>query len=370
MEGAFLFAKYLHEHVRNIIFASMDENYNFRGDIIDEIVSAGMKFECLNIRGWLGVICHRSLVKDYCKQKGIDIVIVYGLRPTLVTSSLSDIIKIVSVRGMLRKTYPLYYPYGKFISDVFVYLEIKAMKKMDYVFSMTKPMAEWLASEGIDSKKISVVNNFVDVSSIIHSAAVDNPHHGGDINIGIFCNFVSLKRIDVAVRAVCRAVHSYQYCNIRLHLAGDGPLRNNLKKLVCELNLKDRVIFHGFLKNPLHLMQGMDLILLTSEAEGTPRCLMEALCLGKTVIASDIPGIRELIIDRLTGYLFPAGDVEKLAFLIVHVIQNKAYLPPNQLVNHMLKNYDVNIVCERMLSQIEKIYRGEGSAGNVAEVMF
>ncbi len=105
----------------------------------------------------------------------------------------------------------------------------------------------------------------------------------------------------------------------------------------------------------------MDLILLTSEAEGVPRCLMEALSLGKTVVASDIPGVNTLIQDKQTGYLFPVGNVEKLASLIDNIIRNKLYLPPERLVNFMLENYDVNNCCEKMLCKINQLFQNKKS---------
>ena len=110
-----------------------------------------------------------------------------------------------------------------------------------------------------------------------------------------------------------------------------------------KLEISENVVFHGFIPGALHLMNRMDLVILTSEAEGVPRCLMEALSLGKTVIASEIAGIGELIVDGRNGYLFPVGDFEKLAVLINDIISKKLFLSPASLVDFMMKNHDANL---------------------------
>ena len=356
--GAFLFAKYLHEHDKNVSFVSLDDNYNSQEHIIDRISKAGIDFKCLNIKGWWGLLSHRTVVQDYCNEEGVDIVIAYELRPTLITATLSNVVKIVSVRGMIREAYPHTYPYGKVTSNFFASLQIKALKKMDHIFSLTKPMSDWLSSEGTSNDKVSIVNNFVDVREINSSIENNGTNKTGEtINIGMFCNFTPLKRIDTALVAIKKAISVYQNHKIRLHLAGSGILFDKMKQLSHELKINDKVIFHNFLANPLQLMQQMDLVLLTSESEGVPRCLMEALSLGKTIIASDIPGVNELIKNGETGYLFPVGNADKLASLVNHVIKYEAYLPHEQLEQFMLENHDVNVTGIKMLDQIEETYK-------------
>jgi len=355
IEGAFLFARYLHERGVEVVFVSLDDNYKSKENIIGEITKVGIGSVCLNIKGWRGILRYRSRIQNYCKEKGVDVILAYLLRPTLIASLLSNnIVKIVFIRGMLRENYNI--SYGKIISNIFASLEMKALQKMDHVFSMSEQMSQWLKSEGIDSHRISNVNNFVDVRSIRSLVTHEESRDKIKIKIGMFCNIVPLKKIDVALRAISKVINSYKHYNVVFNLVGDGPLRKQMEKLAYRLNLNNKVVFHGFLSNPWQLMNEMNLVVLTSEAEGVPRCLMEALSLGKTVLASDIPGVNELILDGQTGFLFPVGDVDELAFLIDRVIQNESYLPSERLVNFMLKNYDIHICCEKMLNQINKAY--------------
>ena len=107
-------------------------------------------------------------------------------------------------------------------------------------------------------------------------------------------------------------------------------------------------------------MEKMDLVVLTSDSEGTPRCLLEAMSLGKTCIAPDIPGMSELIRDGETGYLFPPGDVDGLATLIDDIIQFGRYLSSEGLHQFMLAHYDVSSCAKKMLSRL--VLAGESKA--------
>lgn len=363
--GAFIFAKYLKNHGREILFVSLNDNYIFKNyivkeivenTIIKEIVEEGIDYECLNTRGWGGLLRNKFRIQDYCQEKAVDVIVTYTLRPTLIASSLTNVVRFAYVRGMLNEQHPL--TYGKIISKILLFWETRALRKMDHVFSMTKPMTDWLVSEGIANDKISIINNFVDVK-YIHSFAKDarsNKRENMNINIGMLCNLVTRKRVETAIIALSKLVHDYKHSQIRLQIAGSGKLYSNLKQLTKKLNIEENVAFNGFLETPYLFIKKMDLILLTSEAEGVPRCLMEALSLGKTVVASDIPGVNTLIQDKHTGYLFPVGDAEKLAALIDGIIKDKSYLPPERLVNSMLEDYDVNNCCEKMLCTIDQLF--------------
>jgi glycosyltransferase involved in cell wall biosynthesis len=174
-----------------------------------------------------------------------------------------------------------------------------------------------------------------------------------------------LKRVDVALGALHRIIYDYGYPDVALHLAGEGPFRSKIALLANRLKVENHVVFHGFVRKPIPLMDQMNVVLLTSETGGLPRCLMEALSLGKTVVASDISGVNEIIKDGQTGYLFPVGDADRLASLIVDIIQNGTFLPSKRLVQFMLDRYDSEAACDRILMQIEDLYQTRDSTSVV-----
>jgi len=367
VQGALLLAKYLHHSGQNVLFVSLDNRFP-QHSLSKDIAETGISFDCINARGWFGLINVLPRLQRYIDVKAVDVVLAYEMRPTLITSFLRNVIKMASVRGMLREVYPLYYPYGRFLLSIFTSVQMMALRKMDHVFSMTQAMTEWLVCEGVNPKKISCINNFVDVANISATNRKNKKKHQDITKIGVFCNFVPAKRLDIALKAFGKIVLEYKNNTTHLHLVGDGPLRREIERLAYDLGIVPFCFFHGFLEDPLPLMSQMDLILLTSASEGVPRCLMEALSLGKTVIASNIPGINDLIIHGQTGFLFEAGDVDGLANLIHSVIIDKSYFPPNELVDFMLNNFDVNSCGQIMFQQILKVFENKRQAQQSPQV--
>jgi glycosyltransferase involved in cell wall biosynthesis len=99
-----------------------------------------------------------------------------------------------------------------------------------------------------------------------------------------------------------------------LVIVGDGAFRRELEELAKELGIAARVHFAGYRNNPHALVAPARMQVLSSRYEGMPMVLLEALALGKPVIASDCPtGPREILGDGRFGMLFPIGAADELA---------------------------------------------------------
>jgi len=99
----------------------------------------------------------------------------------------------------------------------------------------------------------------------------------------------------------------------RLIVLGAGPREGELMELADRLGLKRRVRFAGFEPNVVRWMRAADGFVLSSRYEGLPMVLLEAGACGVPVVATDVPGTREVVVDGQTGWLAPAGDAPKLA---------------------------------------------------------
>jgi glycosyltransferase involved in cell wall biosynthesis len=96
--------------------------------------------------------------------------------------------------------------------------------------------------------------------------------------------------------------------DVHLLVIGDGPLRQRLEKYARQVHVDDRVHFLGHRADVPRILPHCDLLWLASEYEGLPNVVMEAMAAGLPVVASDIPGNRDLIVPETTGYLVPVGD--------------------------------------------------------------
>ena len=98
-----------------------------------------------------------------------------------------------------------------------------------------------------------------------------------------------------------------------LLIVGDGPERANLEAQAASLNLGHRVIFFGERADVPELLAAVDVFVFPSLFEGLPNAVLEAMAACLPVVASDIPGNNEVVMDGVTGYLVPAKNPAALA---------------------------------------------------------
>ncbi len=114
--------------------------------------------------------------------------------------------------------------------------------------------------------------------------------------------------------------------NVRLVLAGTGPLAGELSDLAERLGLRGHVEFLGLVTRAdlPDLLARTDVVALASEWEGLPVALIEALSAGKPIVASDAGGNPELVHDGVNGLVVPVGDREALARALVRLASDPA----------------------------------------------
>lgn len=149
-----------------------------------------------------------------------------------------------------------------------------------------------------------------------------------------------------------------------LKIAGSGYLRNKLEQLSEHLSVNDKVEFLGEIEDPDSLYLDADIFLLPSHSEGMSNSLLEALAHGLPVIASDIPGNHDLIVDQENGLLFEENNYEELAEELVRVVQDanlrkrigsSAYL---SVVDH----YSINKITDRYIDLYKQLLDIEGQS--------
>jgi glycosyltransferase involved in cell wall biosynthesis len=97
---------------------------------------------------------------------------------------------------------------------------------------------------------------------------------------------------------------------LHLQLVGQGELIEPMQQLARERKLENVVHFLGPRSNIPQLLAANDIFILTTNYEGFPISILEAMRAGLPVIASDVGGVREAVVDGVTGYLVPRGDVD------------------------------------------------------------
>jgi len=129
--------------------------------------------------------------------------------------------------------------------------------------------------------------------------------------------------------------------SIRLWLYGDGPERASLARRINELGLQAAVRLNAATDTMSAVLQAADLFIMPSKFEGMSNAVLEAMACGVPVIATDVPGNRELIVPNKTGLLVPYGDAAALSRAIISVLDNSelAGLLSENARNQVVRQY-------------------------------
>lgn len=142
--------------------------------------------------------------------------------------------------------------------------------------------------------------------------------------------------------------------DIRLFIVGDGELRNELENKVEELDLQDSVMFLGYRKDIVECINSFDFLVSSSLFEGLALNIIEAFMNGKTMVATDIPGINEVVNDE-NGILVPAKNPDALAGAIEKLATDVPLR--NRLAFHAKKTYEEKYSYPMFLENYRALYR-------------
>jgi glycosyltransferase involved in cell wall biosynthesis len=141
------------------------------------------------------------------------------------------------------------------------------------------------------------------------------------IVVGMVGRLTAVKCQEVLIRAASELIRQGE--NIFLLLLGDGELRRDLEELTIRLDIAGHVRFLGWRPDVPRIMAVCDIFCLSSRNEGMGKVLVEAMAMGKPIIASDIGGIRDIVRSGENGLLVPVGDVAAWAEAIARLCRDQ-----------------------------------------------
>lgn len=214
---------------------------------------------------------------------------------------------------------------------LFRFLELLASKFCDYVGSQNyediKILKKHLENEklyyegnGVNLKHLDAIRNSISDADLSRLKEEHNIPSGCRI-ILVGARFEPVKDHFLLIESLqlLKAQGDKSFCCL---LAGTGPLENELRKKVNESGLDSHVKFLGFQQNIHPWIKLADLVVLTSQKEGIPRIVMESMAFEKSIVATDVPGTRELVRHNVTGLLSPYGDAKELARNMACLLKN------------------------------------------------
>lgn len=228
--------------------------------------------------------------------------------------------------------------YGYFDSVIFVSEEVgEVIRKIQ--------------KKGFYSTKHSVtILNGIDTAKF-HNPSV-NGLEGRKLTVGLVARFRPQKRVDRWVE-VAAALHRINP-DIQFLMVGDGPDDEMLRRKIAELKLENVMQLPGKLNDTLAVYKQLDVFLLTSDFEGLPLALLEAMSCGCVPVVSNVGGIKQLDVQGI-GYKFDEFDPEEIAGRINEYAQNhqKLYTEKNKAREFVIQNYSLS----KQVNEIIDLYK-------------
>lgn len=165
------------------------------------------------------------------------------------------------------------------------------------------------------------------------------------------------KRIDILISAFCKVVEIIP--DAKLTIVGDGYEMSKLQDLIIKYKLSNNIELAGFQKNTLAFMKNANVFAMSSDFEGIPNSLLEAMAFGMPVVSTDCTpgGAYFLIGNNENGLIVPKGDALALANGIIKLLQNKCLRKTfaNKAKSAMLQ-FDENAIINKWKDFIDKIF--------------
>lgn len=216
-------------------------------------------------------------------------------------------------------------------------------RRTDRIVTNSSGVVEFYAEHGIPSEQFEVIPNGVELPPAEKTVeplpgSNDNPRQNTSVPLSRADLLAQLELPENVqlIGAVGRLWPQKNYKDLiwaaellkvvhedsHLLIVGDGPQRMQLLRWRDSLKIQDRVHFLGEREDLASLLPHLAVFWIGSFYEGQSNAVMEAMSYALPVVASDIPGNRDLVVDQQTGYLFPVGDRAALARLTHDLLDN------------------------------------------------
>jgi glycosyltransferase involved in cell wall biosynthesis len=202
------------------------------------------------------------------------------------------------------------------------------LDRVGAVIAISRQIEQSLIAGGVSVKNVRTVYSGIDLSEkqLTHNGQAIRQMIGlpnEAVLLGTVANLFPRKGYEVMLRAlpaIVRAVPTVHYVIVG---SDDHDYADRLKKLAQELKIADRVHIVGFQDPVQPFLAALDLYVHPALMEGFGIAVVEAMAMGKAVVATTTGGLPEVVAQGETGLLVPPGDVESLAAAVVSLLEDK-----------------------------------------------
>lgn len=241
---------------------------------------------------------------------------------------------------------------GAFIND----------RYCDSIIAVSEAVKRDIAENGVTNDKISVIYGGINPVKILDNKekSLVRQKWGiaeGETVVGIAARLAEVKGHKYFIDAV--EIISRDNADVRFLIAGIGPKEEELRELVKQKGLADKVVFTGFVDRIYEIFNIIDINVISSLSEALCLSLIEGMSAGKPSVATDTGGIPEVVKDGYNGFLVPPGDAERLADAILKLIYDPELRKTmgDRGREMMEKSFTADIMAEKIEGLYESVVR-------------
>lgn len=195
---------------------------------------------------------------------------------------------------------------------IFRWVEKSTISLADKVICVSENDRQIGLKAGMNADQLLTVHNGMkDFAAPLRA----NPAKSAPVKIAMVARFDQQKDHSTLIAA-------FEDLDAELILVGNGPNLPKVRQQVEELGINNKVKFLGFRKDIAEILAEVQIFTLISNWEGLPCTIIEAMRAGLPVVASDVGGVKEIVIDDKTGYVIRRGDVQTLRQKLSYLIDN------------------------------------------------
>ena len=291
------------------------------------------------------------LIKLYklIKRKKYDIIIPFcwsAIQYTRLASYLLPSIHVACERG---------HDYDKISIENIISMFLDPISEL-IIFNSKNQMNGFLNNFRFKKVPVKTIYNGINIDSF-KGDKIDTLHNGLKISkgtklIGTVGNFTKVKNFEMFID-VCERI-SNKYGNVKFLAIGDGHNRKIYESIVVSKNLQKKLIFLGYKKEINQIFPMLDIFLLTSNREGMPNVIMEAMASKIPVISTSIDGAKELINHETNGFLVERKDISGMVNIILNIFKDNYDI--DKIKSNAYENISKNFSVNKMVNQYEETF--------------
>jgi glycosyltransferase involved in cell wall biosynthesis len=249
--------------------------------------------------------------------------------------------------------------FGPFKTKIFIILERLASRITDKIVALTNGEKEdYFLYKIADEDKLVVMPSGVELNKLKELTLKEKQNFKRELGIpetslvvGTVGRLVPVKGFEFLIEAAKYIISKHP--DTLFIFTGDGHLKQNLEKKAFDLGINENIIFLGWSDDVPKIISIYNVFALPSLNEGMGRVLVEAMALGKPIVASKIGGIPDLVIHEKNGFLVPPKNPKELAKYIQILLEDEE---KRERMGRAGKEIALNFSAEAIIAKTSELY--------------